>query len=453
MDKTNFKSRAVLKLNKTDLSRDAFGATQEKWKIVSLPISTAESADQNLLDLEWLYPLLNEVEALTLRNELNFESGPVPSYMEGVLKASKSLKSLCLDPMLLDSLETNVLEPCRDVLSKLKELEVSGFQGRPLSTFHLERQKKSIEGLASVVTNVTALKVSAVVPEHLDTIFEEVDEDVLSKMGHFMELIDKNKGHLQSLELEDMPFWSKTDASDVVFITNQVFPVLKKVKIRASQIDGKNVQHFLRSQPGLEEIDITVLNQFPNDLLKTIREKGESLKKLKIKTKGFERLEDNMWKCLSDLNLETFSLNLIQSNKYSLNSDYPAAVFANLPSSIRQIHLRGLPLTDGESGLTSADFANINPIILTKLDLSQCGNIVTDATVEFICRNLHMLQDLNLSNADYRCTDYGFIGIRPEQEPGMSSFSISNLKGKLCSSWRPSSRSKYFVKFFNIFMV
>ena len=98
MDETQFKDRVVLKVKKK-LKPEEFGKTEEEWKKMSLNFPVKRALNPSNYD--WLYPLLKEVEFLSLRLHGNVPpSSPIDFHplLGRLLASCKKVKSLALDP-------------------------------------------------------------------------------------------------------------------------------------------------------------------------------------------------------------------------------------------------------------------------------------------------------------------------------------------------------------------
>ncbi|CAG7723487.1 unnamed protein product [Allacma fusca] len=436
LDETNFRSRGVIKLSKSLLQPNAFGRTMEKWKNVHIKCFAWCPQSVPLIDLTWMYSHLSDVEELYISADINFNDGSdfLPP-LHKVLEAVKSLKTLSLDQGFLNQTDVSVQmsssRAVEDTLGNLTELELIASHGRPTFAAFPGKSGKWMDHLAQTLNKLTVLGTDGFVPQDNLEFPEEVDEELHPKIQNLLRLIEGNHSHLMSLQLDDMQLWSTSSDSSLQSLTRKVFPRLKSVKIRMSRNESQNLMSFLRHHPLLRDIDVTVFDLLPADLLNVIMERKE-LRRLSIKTKAFGNKSNTAWGRLSELNnLEVFSVNLVPSYRFATYSELLPSCLVHLPQSVKKIHLKGV---DGytvwnqiETIITPESLSNLNPAHLTELCISKCGPCVNDDVLEFVFRTFRFLRVLNISNTENKCTDYGFIG-RPLKR-NSSPFSISDLLG------------------------
>ncbi|CAG7833454.1 unnamed protein product [Allacma fusca] len=437
LEETNFKSRGAIRLTKNLLQPSGFGSTVEKWKNISIRIFVLSQVENEpLIDLTWFYSLLSDVEELYISADINFdETASFYPPLHKVLEAVKSLKKLSIDQQFLSQADVSTHLPysksVEDTLGNLTELELVAPHGRPMFATFPGKFGKWMDNLVQALKNVSTFRTDGIVPEDNSEFPEEVDEELHPKVQNLLRIIEGNQTHLTSVCLDDMQLWSTSCDRSLQSLSTKVFPRLSSVKIRMSQIETKNVISFLRQQCLLRDIDITVFNQFPVELLNVILERKE-LSRLCIKTKTFENFSSCLWKRITELNnLEVFALHLVNTYRFASNSELLPSCIVHLPPSVKKIYLKGVsPHTvwdPNDTVITRESFSNLNPALLTELCISKCGSCLNDDVLEFICRTFRFLRVLNISNTDHKCTDYGFIG-RPVKSDVIP-FCISNLLG------------------------
>jgi len=102
-------------------------------------------------------------------------------------------------------------------------------------------------------------------------------------------------------------------------------------------------------------------------------------------------------------------------------------LFNVFPSSLKIIIFMGLQnVTTNPVEITG--FGGTNPKILTHLHLESCTGIVTDNTMQIICKSLTNLVYLCVSETDNSLTDYGITG--RELDHDVPEFALWNLRGK-----------------------
>ena len=137
--------------------------------------------------------------------------------------------------------------------------------------------------------------------------------------------------------------------------------------------------------------------------------------------------EKDWWAFVQDSKLE--ELKITFRNHIRWSEEFISGFLMSLPLSLRRFGLSAVKAEEAGARISPDSLIRLNPLLLTELVLSDCGDLLTDATVEFICRNFKMIQTLDLSYAGRKVTDYGFTGIDDMHE-GESQFCISDLRGK-----------------------
>ncbi|CAG7830751.1 unnamed protein product [Allacma fusca] len=404
----------------------------EKWKNVHIKCFAWCPQSEPLIDLTWMYSHLSDVEELYISADINFNDGSdfLPP-LHKVLEAVKSLKTLSLDQRFLTRTNVGVQmsssRAVEDTLRNLTELELIASHCRPTFAGFPGNSGKWVDHFAQTLKNVIVLRTDGVVPEDISRFAVEVDEELHPKIQNLLGLIEGNHSRLMSLQLNDMQLWSTSSNSCLQSLTRKVFPLLNSVKIRMSQIETQNILSFLSQQPLLRDIDVTVFDQFPVELLNVIMGRKE-LRRLSIKTKTFGNISSTTWERLSELNnLEVFLVHLVPTYRFATNSELLPSCLVHLPQSVTKINLKGVYTDPSRTIITSEMLSNLIPAHLTELCISKCGPCVNDDVLEFICRTFRFLRVLNISDTGNGCTDYGFIG-RP-LKCNSTPFSITDLRG------------------------
>ena len=126
MHETKFKDRVVLKVKTKKLRPEEFGKTAESWKKISLNFPLKNVLNAARSNYGWLYPLLAEVEFLSLRLHGNPPSSARIDFrllLGMVLYSCKKLKSLALEPDFI-RIGSNCVPGGTETLENLQELEI-----------------------------------------------------------------------------------------------------------------------------------------------------------------------------------------------------------------------------------------------------------------------------------------------------------------------------------------
>ena len=438
LDSTNFKDRALVKLTPELLKREQFGSTVETWKHVSVTVhrvcEKSECVKSYLHDLTWFVDMLSEVESLTL-----LKGPPCPVNIAGVspsqsaiIKRCKKLKKLIVDEELLYHA---VFKKCSAELAALKEFKIATQTDMSCNTalYGIEKML-GVSKQISIFRSSTELDINA----H--------PHSVESNLQILSEFVKQNVGNLKCLKLRDPWIWSNYQPDQIEHyepISKYVFPMLTSVRICVTWRNVDDVILFLKRQPHLTAVTIDSfdagLQSFPNHLLLALSEISTRLKKLDIKAREFREIYPQDWNFLKHTTLEEFSLWPWRSRLYAdpplRNGNFVPELPRYLPATVTTVRLQGganslCPSNSNRNlHIPPIDLGRINPNLITKLNLSRLAGFITDGTVEYICRNFHLLQELHLSHLDARVTDYGFTGISVQHPK--SQFSLKNLKGEL----------------------
>ena len=251
-------------------------------------------------------------------------------------------------------------------------------------------------------------------------------------MGAVLQLVRANMEHLEVLKLTTVTLWSPNRPPETSsWIMDEPFPNLRDLKIRALWMHEEVVSNFVSKQQNLEVIDLTLVGIMSNKLLATILKKKDTLRSVRIKTKAFESFEPKMWDQLHELKLNSFELHLYRSGRPCRNTSLTLTeMIEKMPKTARSISIKGLPATVHNRSVNLASCEKLNLERLTKLDLGKCEDLLADEDVQWIAKNLVLLEVMNLSKVGKFCTEYAFTGVR-RGKGGPTGVSISNLTSKL----------------------
>jgi len=185
-----------------------------------------------------------------------------------------------------------------------------------------------------------------------------------------------------------------------------------KIVMNKIEDDGAkgHVQEFLASHPQLQSLELCVTSQMPVDLLDTIGKSCRALRRLRIVTKGFSKCNSKLWQFLSGLkDLQEFEFSLHRSDRFDDNIGDFKKMFKALPPNLIRLVIKGLGEYSGEEFLVEGLQAmNVDPMIVTHLDVGSSGMLVDDETLQFIIQYFKRLRYLDISNSI--CTDEAFTG-------------------------------------------
>lgn len=439
---THFNSRSLVNILQDRANRLEFGETRTFWKNLKIPYENDNTTEYKKNEsLSWFYPLLMSVEELTIIVK-RYNPGRICSktypVLEKILDAPNSLKKWTMSFAMLKAPETP------SALENLSERAVSNLNN--LTGLHLmscctkskfyppgvEICESSTRLLLPLLKNLSNIKI------------ETIDTTVPKKIGSFLldhrlyqnliKIILNNSQKIVNLDIGDHNMWHKPNNANLLSLLDSdvIFPRLESLRIVASKCQNALIMDFLQRQPNLIELDVTMHDQFSNDLMNIIRRKSKMLKRLRIKTKGFDKKDKERWTFLSGLEqLKDFTLEFVNSIRIKENCGMYLLknVLANMPPSIKKIFVRSYS-QQSDGYLIPSDFARIREENLTDFTV-QVGDTIRDSTLEYIFKNLKSLEHLDIARSMEKCTDYGFTGKDEELDEQDSHFSINNLKGKI----------------------
>ena len=428
MDGTKFKDRVNLNMQGWKLMPEEFGKTEENWKNVGLNFPVENALD--LSEYEWLYPLLTDVEFLSLRLH-----GEAPSYCKtdfhpllGRLLAScKKLKSLALEPDFILMGSGSICEGM-ETLEKLEELEILQPDFPAVNQLpEPEEQRRMIPDFYEKLTNVKVYKTYssqfrimnlASFPVQFESRRPWLEPFFLFASSDT--IVSRNRCHLRSHSFYNV---STTSVDEMVASGFRDFqtPALKALKADWSNLDGPHgivsFIKYLNFRPLLEQLDITCYYNGPEDslllsaLICSVARHRSKLKKLKLETR-LGNLSD--WSFLGQSGLQ--DLHLEDCRKEEVENEWIRQVMCNLPESIKKLYLNGALLQREQmqpiyqmQPLKRQDLVRLDPDLLTHLSIFNAGGLVDNKVAKFICNNFKLLRKLNLSHA--QTDDEGFRNI------------------------------------------
>ena len=420
-----FKNHVEMKISTDDLRLRKFGKSGANWKHLCVEIKPSQGKKD--VERRWLDFALSDVTTLKLilpPGVMRYKSFHPPHQL---WTSPKNLTKLTIDAQLLWDEKT--FEKNGEVFSKLQELEIirpclyrqdeiGYISGR-------EREMKALPALAPYLKNLTVLKIRTNMADSPDVDLW-MPRSLVADMRSLLTIVHLNKNHLKELELDDSPLWSHTWEGEPEALMNSVFPELNSLQVRLISKEANSFIPFLKKQPLLQKLDLTVLGAIPADLFSSVKPRADLLSALRLKGCGFSNSSPSLCELLRSSKLKEFRLNSVKKGGVSANAR--REIIENLPPNIESIFLRASAEELRSNEIDPVIFERVNPLTITQLTLIRCHEIVTDRTVEFFCRNFKLLQLLNLSFADERCTDFGFTGIRPSGN--RESFALSDLKGE-----------------------
>ena len=418
MDETKFKDRVVMKVKKKNLTPEEFGKTEENWKNIALNIPVESIS--NLSNYAWLYPLLTEVEVLSLRLH---GIAPSSTTIDGLpllgrfLASCKKLKSLAFEPAFISSW-TSCISEGQETLKNVQHLEIlkAKFSQRPCPGMDDEREEdeKNIEdfcdNLRSLKTYRCYFTRFGINPE-LETVKTWMEAMFLLCLSDRIYL--KNHRRIESHSFFDGSHMPLLHAPGAILMGKT--PALKALDADSHQLVlGENVVNlinYLNSRPFLEQLDISCESVMPG-LIESIARHGRSLKKLKLLT-TLGNLSD--WIFLRESSMR--ELRLEDTRTTAEENEWIRLVMSNLPKSIEKFYLRGAVLKRGQKKkqisvtkpLKKDNFTRLDPQLVTQLSIFKAAGVVDNEVADLICKNFKLLRKLNLSEAE--TDDEGFTEI------------------------------------------
>ena len=427
MDETKYKERVVLKVKKKKLTPEEFGKTNENWKKISLnfPVKNASTLSR----YDWLYPLLTDVEFLSLR--LHGSAPPSCSTLDfysllgRLLESCKKLKSLALEPDLL-RIASSPISAGIDTLQNLQELEFlqpdpnrSPLWDDEDTREHDDRVTDDfvcadLKRIKSYRSYFPRFRINPLQPGDRRTWYEARFLSLFSSLMALSKMGDQLESH-SFYDLSHPSLGLQIKAADFMYET----PALTAVDADANQLEQSgNVLNFityLDHRPLLEQIDISCHYYDPEDgsvlsrLIPSIARHGRSLKKLKMLIK-LESLSD--WIFLRESSLR--ELHLEDYGTTAGANEWIRQVMNNLPKTMEKLYLKGAMLQRGQKKkhnsvtepLKKELFARLDPQLVTQLSIFNAGGLVDNEVADLICKNFWMLRKFNISEA--QTDDEGF---------------------------------------------
>ena len=367
--------------------------------------------------LKELLDLMKKVESLFLYSSLEMTA----QYIVDLLECASSLKLLSVNL-------TNIRVDLRQSTCKkfkfsntLKEAEViatppsRGFSNSTYPSEFLFNLLLRLRG-----AKLESIKITKILPELRFVTSDESEYALLSLYFLLSCVVKPHLVQLRALEINDPTLWAIANKFLESPLRGEPLPGLKSLKAEAiydpPRTTGIDLARFIQNQTQLHEIRVKCMDFFPQVLFDAIKTQGLTLKRLCITTKRFAVEEQGMWNFLTGTEIEEFELVLEPFAGFCRGLGNVDTIFASFPNTVKKVVIRGFPARMRATPLT--DFHSIIPELLSELVLSRCGGIVSDETVQLICKNFLLLEKLNISKAS-RVTDYGLIGEKDHvDEPG-----------------------------------
>ena len=430
MDETKFKDQVIMKVKKKRLTLQEFGKTEENWKKVSLTFP-AENA-LNPSNCEWLYPLLKEVEFLSLRLDgrmTTTSTTDLHPLFDRLLSSSRKLKSLALEPEFIQLGSDRMTADGMETLEKLEHLEILQSDckhSRPFPSCEYRKiMRKAIPDFCQRLRNVKVYRSYLTPADSGRSMFENLTfgsgslVEAIFLYSLHENIMKNNWQHLQSYPFRETN--RSMGANGIIFWSDIIYDTPALITLAVDRSNLAEVTHIfqfiscLNSRPRLEQLEISCAFYNPENntvllnLISSVARHGDNLKKLKLQL-GLENVSD--WKFLSLSNLR--DLRMVDCRMGEQKNEWIRQVMANVPKSIEKLYLRGallrtVPKKSVVGPLKTEYFARLDPQLVTQLSIFSAGGLVDNQVAQFICQNFKMLRKLNLS--DTQTDDKGFSEI------------------------------------------
>jgi hypothetical protein len=215
---------------------------------------------------------------------------------------------------------------------------------------------------------------------------------------------------------------------------------LNSLTLTAFEEDQEIVGAFITNQPLLEELDISIKNDFHRNLFAVVQGRSTRLKKLHIKTKCFDGFPGDVdWsflgllKGLTDFKLRRPFCRTADFDSYGTGTTFLLAFGAE--NKLKRLSLEGI----SETGFWRRQGTTEEPEIeykiellrkftrLEELSLVRCDDSVTDDLIQWMFKEMRSLTKLEMSHCS-ELTDAGLTGkgLNGNDDSGVS---LKNLKG------------------------
>ena len=442
-----------------NLTEEGFGQTLENWKKISLKFPAFKVSNPS--NYSWLFPLLEQVNFLSLRLQKDKKSGctaiiDVHPTFGMLLSSCKKLNSLSMEPGFI-LLGSGGIFSGSGTLKNLKQLEIlepnyNWFHfNRPSFSDANATQKENriVKEFCDELTHVETYKsyfveVNGGKPYDNQANDPQVYQNVLQNMSEIQTLqhicdrvISNNRQHLQShpfcdifqvISEEELLLlgWDQQES----YYGYHETPALKylqanatsQLRVRAGNFPGGTNWKFLdyfKSRPPLVQIEISYPTSDPAtafqwpQVIQALWKHAGSLKILKIQA---DLLQNVDWKLLRHSNLTDVRLEDMRGARRlgpkSVEKNHNGwihQVLLNLPETVRRIYLKGAEGLKVKTKLKPSDFVQLDPTLVEQLTIFNAGDAFTNELAGFLCKNFKMLRKLNLS--DTKTDDSGFRGI------------------------------------------
>jgi hypothetical protein len=215
---------------------------------------------------------------------------------------------------------------------------------------------------------------------------------------------------------------------------------LKSLTLTAFEKDQEIVGAFITNQPLLEELDISIKNDFHRNLFAVVQGRSARLKKLHIKTKCFDGFPGDVdWSFLGQLkDLKDFKIRrpfclTADFDSYGTGTTFLLAFGAE--NKLKRLSLEGISETGfwRRQGTREEPETEYKIELLSKftrleeLSLVRCDESVNDDLIQWIFKEMRSLTKLEISHCS-ELTDAGLTGkgLDGNDDSGVS---LKNLKG------------------------
>jgi len=380
-------------------------------------------------------------------------SAPPVTDLRNVLNTTPKISHLHF-PFELFLRNLNVVFRCpyvRENLKDLKRLDLlgqhycsNGSKGLPILCLHGWEDFASIlinfDHLASILQRLESL--------HIPRVRISQQEHQRQIETTIRKLLQRNCETLRELSLH-----LRTQDQDDEFCAVK-FPRLQTLTLSVKRTDQGALKDFLANKDALEELDVTVKEEFGNDLLDVIKQRCcPNLKKLHLKANKFVDVVGGSEQIMD----WTFLGTMTKLRDFQLTRPYNDAgnwemygsgtrVLRSLPrNQLKRLGFRGIGNSDCGFWRLNDDWEDELELPfkvellsgyrdLTRLSFYRCRDALDDDIMQFIISEMTSLEELEVTHCS-GLTDAGLAGTHED-----GSDSIRNVKGQL-------SELKVLIKF------
>lgn len=412
-----------------DTPLDMLSGIFGEWRYLSVDLSV------NTEVLEHISHILPSVISVCLKGQPgnNLPQPNAIEHLSQMFKRTPNLKTLKLDGLAIPIIQASSAdEEVQTGFSKISDLAIVSFMDKPAAKFglgDLEDPYVDIENLLHLSKIPMKLSSFAFGKFRFD------GKSITDHVQFIPRIVNASKDTLQELELH-LAVWK------LGTMRNIRCPKLKRLvaTVYNDYGDSDIFREFLRMQPPLTELEVSMSKDYAEHILPIIAEMKTTLKKLHLTVKSLTGSTSPMeweWDFLSSMTeLRDFRIKrpfTYHSGRMSWEG-YGDFFLSKLPPGVRKVGITLKP------GFDTFDFGSrkeedVRLMLsrltnLTEINLMGTTGAVTDTSIQTIIKTFPKLKSLAFSNCSV--SNVGLQGFREQADSTMETFgeSITSLKGK-----------------------